>query len=115
MKLFYSMHSSQCPFLLVSSFVSKSDNIDDALKELMESTAKTNQGAVSDDVSIHRVIAHDDNKSEKPSEEELRWLSVVSPRWDVEWPKTAVYYHLYGRTRYFQTSDGQYEWKLGDE
>ena len=115
MKLFYSMHSSQCPFLMASSFVSKSDNIDDALKELMESTAKTSQGASSEDVKIHRVIAHDDNKSEKPSEEELRWLNVVSPRWDVEWPKTAVYYHLYGRVRYVQTSDGQYEWKLGDE
>lgn len=109
------MHNSQCPFLLVSSFVSKSDDIDDALKELMESTEKNSQGDLSDDVYIHRVIAHDDNKSEKPSEDEVRWLNVVSPRWDVEWPKTAVYYHLYGRTRYVQTSDGQYEWKLGDE
>lgn len=110
MKFFYSMHCPRCPFLLASSFVSKSDNIDDALKELMKSTAE-----LSEDVQIHRVIAHDDNKSEKPSEEEIRWLNVVSPRWDVEWPKTAVYYHLYGRVRQVQTSDGQYEWKLGDE
>lgn len=115
MKLFYSMQCSLCPFLLVSSFVSKSDDIDDALKELMESTDKNRQGDLSDEVRIHRVIAHDDNKSEKPSEAELQWLHVVSPRWDVEWPKTAVYYHLYGRVRQVQTSNGQYEWKLGDE
>lgn len=115
MKLFYSMHRSLCPVLLVSSFVSKSDNIDDALKELMESTNKTSQGVLSEDVGIHRVIAHDDNKSEKPSEAELRWLNVVSPRWDVEWPSTAVYYHLYGRVRQVKTINGQYEWKLGGE
>lgn len=115
MKLFYSMYSRLCPFLIVSSFVSKSDNVDNALKELMESTAKTSQGVLSDDIGIHRVIAHDDDKSEKPSEAELRWLNVASPRWDVEWPKTAVYYHLYGRVRQVKTINGQYEWKLGDE
>ncbi len=113
MKLFYSMYSRLCPFLIVSSFVSKSDNVDDALKELIESTNKTSHGVVSE--AVHRVIAHDDDKSEKPSEAELRWLNVVSPRWDVEWPKTAVYYHLYGRVRQVKTVDGQYEWKLGDE
>lgn len=113
MKLFYSMYHRTCPFLLVSSFVSKSDNIDSALKELMESTAKTSQGVVSEE--IHRVIAHGDNKSEKPSEAELRWLNVASPRWDVEWPSTAVYYHLYGRVRQVKTINRQYEWKLGDE
>ena len=108
------MYCSTCPFLLASSFVSKSDDIDDALKELIESIDKNRQGDLSGDVQIHRVIAHDDNKSEKPSEAELEWLHVVSPRWDVEWPKTAVYYHLYGRVRQVQTSNGQYEWKLGD-
>ena len=37
---------------------------------------------------------------------------VVSPCWDVEWPNTAVYYHLYGRVQRFKNNAGQYEWKF---
>lgn len=111
MKLFYSVTTG--PFLSAYSFMTKCDNIDDALKELMDSIAKRRQDVAPGDLNIHRVIAH--NKDDSLNESEKSWLMVVSPRWDVEWPDTAIYYHLYGRVRKIQNNNGEYEWKFLDE
>lgn len=111
MKLFYSM--TRGPFLGVSSFVAKSNDEDAALKELLDAVTRMPKAECTDNC-IHRVVAHSDNNDEKPSDAELKWLMVVSPRWDVEWVDTAIYYHLYGRVRRIKNSEGLYEWKLGD-
>ena len=112
MKLFYSVTAG--PFLMAYSFIAKSNNVDDALKELMELNAERRQNVPEGDrMYIHRVIAH--SKDDTLDESEKSWLMVVSPRWDVEWPDTAIYYHLYGRVRKIQNDNGEYEWKFLDE
>lgn len=112
MKLFYSITTG--PFLSAYSFMAKSDNVDDALKELMESNIERRQNVVEPgDLVIYRVIAH--SKDDSLNESEKSWLMVVSPRWDVEWPDTAIYYHLYGRVRKIQNDNGEYEWKFLDK
>lgn len=112
MKLFYSITTG--PFLSAYSFIAKSDNVDDALKELMESNSERRQNVVEPgNLIIHRVIAH--SKDDSLNESEKSWLMVVSPRWDVEWPNTAIYYHLYGRVRKIQNDNGEHEWKFLDK
>ena len=67
MKLFYSVTAG--PFLTAFSFMAKSDNVDDALKELMESNAERRQNVPEGDrMYIHRVIAHSKDDSLDESE-----------------------------------------------
>lgn len=91
MKLFFRV--SNGPFVHVFQMETRSNDKDEALKELMDgSSVKLREGQV-----IERVVAYDTEKPVKPTLEELRWLQAWDPEHDVAKPARAIYDSLGGK------------------
>lgn len=91
MKLFFRV--SNGPFVHVFQMDTRSNNSDEALKELMDgSSVKLRDGQV-----IERVVAYPTEKPVKPTQEELQWLQAWDLDHDVAKPERAIFDSLGGK------------------
>lgn len=91
MKLFFRV--SNGPFIHVFQMDARSDNFDEALKELMDgSSVKLRDGQV-----IERVVAYPTDKPVKPTPEEMQWLQAWDLNHDVAKPEKAIFDSLGGK------------------
>lgn len=90
MKLFFRV--SNGPFVHVFQMDTRSNDKDEALKELMDgSSVKLHDGQV-----IERVVAYPTEKPVKPTPEEMQWLQAWDLDHDVAKPERAIFDSLKG-------------------
>lgn len=92
MNLFYSVNCG--PFIGVFVAEVNDTSTDHAWKRLIEINKKAGGKLGKGSYAIRRIVAHVTDvhaKDDKPTDEELDWLQVASPRWDTPQPKTAIY------------------------
>lgn len=99
MKLFFRV--SNGPFIHVFQMDTRSNDKDEALKELMDgSSVKLHDGQ-----SIERVVAYATEKPVKPTPEELQWLQVWDLNHDVAKPESAIFDSLGGKATQSETTE----------
>ena len=98
MNIFFSI--TNVAFIHIYKFQPKSNNKDDALKELFKYNKELLKHAeYPGDKNIRRVIA---TENDEPTESETSWLYVPNLRRDVERPKSAIFdSYKEGYSRFF--------------